>query len=464
MDLRQVAALVRSGTLAPEALVLEARRRIERLDSAINAVTDTCWEQAIDAARRHDRQGRLAGLPVLVKDLVVTRGMANRLGGFELMANASADAEDDETVSILVEEGAIVVGRSNSPSLGASGTTANALFGATRNPWNLDRSPCGSSGGAGAALAAGLTAIATSSDGGGSTRCPAAACGVVGLKPTAGTFVHSRANRSLGTSGVGAMGISVDDCLLEAEILARPGAGNLFAPPPGTIDFSFRKPRRAIAQANLFKGPTPAHLRVLFDAACQLVDRVIGIPVEQTDRIDFGPYMQQFACTFAVELKRALLPVRDRWEELGGAVRHILERNSEVTAMDIVDAYMIRPAIAAEIDKMLVPDTVLLCLVNNFDMPDPFGATPDMPQGFDPGVWSVEQELKGLSNTAFFNISGHPAISVPIGTGPDGVPVGLQIVAPRWADGMLFALARAIEEAQPWPRSAPGYQPFASGL
>ena len=129
--------------------------------------------------------------------------------------------------------------------------------------------------------------------------------------------------------------------------------------------------------------------------------------------------------------------------------------------MDLVDAYLCRPALAAEIDLLLGRDAVLLTLVNNSDLPDPFGATPEMPVGMDPGAWSIECELRGISNTAFFNISGHPAISVPIGVGPDGVPVGLQIIGPRWGDGKLFALAHALEVAMPWPLAAPGYERFA---
>lgn len=461
--LHALAEHVRQGRLDPVTLVEESLRRIEALDGPLNSVTDLCAEQALDAARQHNRQGPLAGLPVLVKDIVASRGMRNTFGGMPLLADVPIDTKDDPTVAALVRDGAIVVGRTNTPTFGAKGVTDNPLFGPTRNPWNLERTPCGSSGGAGAALAAGLAAICTSSDAGGSTRCPAAACGTVGYKPSAGLFVNIKGGRALGTSTVGAMGVTVADCLLEARSLVGRSPGNLFAPPPGSVSLSPRKPRRAVACASLSRLPEP-HLLAAFGQACQRIEADLGIPVEWREQVLSRDYIALFARTFGVELRRALSPWREQWSTLEPSLQYLLSHEPDVRPEDVVDAYLSRVALAAEIDDLLGEDTVLLTLTHNIDMPGPRGERPNLPPGTDPGVGSLLLELEGGWNTLHFNISCHPALSVPIGVGPDGVPIGLQIVAPRWQDGLCFGLAQALEAAAPWPLAAPGYTPFSAAF
>ena len=179
-----LAQAVRSGEIAPIDLVNEAIRRIEQAKD-INAVTVVHADAAREAAERHSRTGPLAGLPLLVKDMVRVQGHVTTMGSL-LFADAPPDTETDVLITRLVNAGAIVVGRTNTPEFGATAFTHNKVFGTTRNPWNTTFSPGGSSGGSSAALAAGLTPLATTSDGGGSVRGPAAAVGLVGYKPTMG--------------------------------------------------------------------------------------------------------------------------------------------------------------------------------------------------------------------------------------------------------------------------------------
>jgi len=182
--LNELATQVRNGTIDPVDLVKESLRRIEAA-SELNAVVDLYADEALTIAQTHSRQGSLAGLPLLVKDMARVKGHVTTAGSL-LYKDAAPDADDDIAVARLRAEGAIIIGRTNSPEFGGTAFTSNKLFGATRNPWNPAQSPGGSSGGSSAALAAGLAPLATTSDGGGSVRGPAAATGLVGLKPTMG--------------------------------------------------------------------------------------------------------------------------------------------------------------------------------------------------------------------------------------------------------------------------------------
>src|SRR5204862_3570904 len=204
--------------------VEEALDRIEKANPDLNAVVALRAEEALAEADAHPRTGSLAGLPLLVKALARTVGLPPTFGS-HLYADAPLDTVDDVFVTRLKAAGAIVIGKSNTPAFGHTAVTDNQVFGPTRNPWNTDRSPGGSSGGSAAALAAGLVPLATSSDGGGSVRIPAALCGLVGWKPTSGVVGRNVLPRWIEFSTIGAMGHSVADVVLEASVIqgAAPG-------------------------------------------------------------------------------------------------------------------------------------------------------------------------------------------------------------------------------------------------
>jgi Asp-tRNA(Asn)/Glu-tRNA(Gln) amidotransferase A subunit family amidase len=161
--LAELAFKVRNNEISPVELVEESLRRIEAARE-LNAVVDLYADEALEIARTHPRTGKVAGLPLLVKDMARVRGHVTTSGS-RLYADNPADLVDDTVVARLRAEGAIIIGRTNSPEFGATAYTSNALFGATRNPWNTEKSPGGSSGGSTAALAAGLAPLATTSDG-----------------------------------------------------------------------------------------------------------------------------------------------------------------------------------------------------------------------------------------------------------------------------------------------------------
>lgn len=222
--LEELSAKVRSEEINPVDLVNESLRRIEAATS-LNAVVAVYADEARALAASHPRTGALAGLPFLVKDMARVKGHTTTAGS-ALYANAPADNIDDAVVSRLREAGAIIIGRSNSPEFGATAYTTNKVFGATRNPWNTEKSPGGSSGGSAAALAAGLTPIATTSDGGGSVRGPASASGLVGYKPSMGAIGRNVLPRWIDFSTQGTSGHTVADVAYEAAITHGPAVGD----------------------------------------------------------------------------------------------------------------------------------------------------------------------------------------------------------------------------------------------
>ncbi|MHB1251882.1 MAG: amidase family protein, partial [Acidimicrobiales bacterium] len=188
--LNVLARAVRERRISATTLVSASIERLERA-SELNVTADTFYDSALREAQRIDDEGithgRLLGIPTLVKDLDNLRGHPTRKGSLALRDVAAAST-NGVVPGRLLREGAVVVGKSTLPEFAIEGYTANLLTGVTRNPWNLDYSPGGSSGGSAAAVAAGLVGVATATDGGGSIRIPASLCGLVGLKPTNGVI------------------------------------------------------------------------------------------------------------------------------------------------------------------------------------------------------------------------------------------------------------------------------------
>ncbi|MGZ8603881.1 MAG: amidase family protein, partial [Actinomycetota bacterium] len=211
--LAELAGAVRARRVSAVELVTEALARIERRNPALNAVTSVRGEAALEEAEALDARGAdgaLAGLPLLVKDNTDVAGQVTNFGSRTMLGRPPAE-RSEITVERMVAAGAIVVGRTNTPEFAFQGYTDNDVFGPTRNPWGLEWSPGGSSGGSGAALAAGIAPLATGTDGGGSIRTPAAFCGIDGLKPTAGLIGRRPIPSWLEASTQGPLAASIAD-------------------------------------------------------------------------------------------------------------------------------------------------------------------------------------------------------------------------------------------------------------
>jgi Asp-tRNA(Asn)/Glu-tRNA(Gln) amidotransferase A subunit family amidase len=460
--LEELSRAVRDRRTSAEDLVRMSLERIERLNPPINAVISV-REQAVDESRALDGRiaagedvGPLAGIPLLVKDMEDVAGVPSTYGSL-VFADAPAAAADGLIPRRLKAAGAIVVGKTNQPEFAFAGFTDNLLYGATRNPWNLESSPGGSSGGSAAAMAAGMAPIATATDGGGSIRIPAGCCGLVGLKPTNGVIGREPIPEWIDLSTFGPLAQTVADARLLLEIEAGPVPGD-----PSALPYPFPMPggmpARAIAAPRLVDyGPLPEPVQAAFDAALGALERDTGLPIEQIQ---------------PAEIFRAGNPSED-WLLLCALdhVHHLgwdfceanLERFSPVFRGVVeyarkrpLDEYMVarrrRFEYVRELDLLLGDDAVLLTPTNCFHTMRADGVGDDT--AGQPG------EGPDSYNTDPQNMTGHPAINVPAGTMPAGVPFGLQITAPRFRDDMALSVAEAWERTHPWPLTAPGYDPF----
>jgi Asp-tRNA(Asn)/Glu-tRNA(Gln) amidotransferase A subunit family amidase len=460
--LEELSAAVRGRRVSAEELVRLSLERIERLNPRLNAVISV-RDRAVDEARELDQRiaagddpAPLAGIPLLVKDMEDVEGVPTTYGSL-VFADAPAAVADGLIPRRLKAAGAIVVGKTNQPEFAFAGFTDNLLYGATRNPWNLEASPGGSSGGSAAAMAAGMASIATATDGGGSIRIPAACCGLVGLKPTNGMIGREPIPDWIDLSTFGPLASTVADARLLLDIEAGPVPGD-----PSALPYPFPMPggmpARAIAAPRLVDfGPLPEPVQFAFDTALGALERDTGLPVERirpSEIFRAGNPSEDWLLVCALEHVH-----RFGWD----ICEANLERFSPVFR-DVVeyarkrplDEYMVarrrRFEYVRELDLLLGDDAVLLTPTNCFQTMRPDGVGDD----------STGQPAEGPDsyNTDPQNMTGHPAISVPAGLLPEGVPFGLQITAPRFRDDMALSVAEAWERTNPWPLVAPGYEPF----
>ncbi|MBK9178539.1 MAG: amidase [Acidimicrobiales bacterium] len=449
--LTELAAAVRGGRVEPVELVEESLRRIEAGNGALNAVISVRPDEARAEARASSgRDGPLAGLPLLVKDMARCKGSVTTMGS-PLFAGAAPDTVDDVAVARLRAAGAIVVGRTNSPAFGHAGFTTNRLYGATCNPWNLDRSPGGSSGGSAAALAAGFAPLATTSDGGGSVRIPASCCGLVGYKPSMGAIGRNVLPRWIHFSTQGVTAASVDDVLAQAEVVLGPAVGDYLGLPRAGVALAPSAPARVLACRSFRAGVDPVIEAAFEEALDELAG--VGFPVERVEPPSDSSVAEAWFVMSAAELAQSLLDVRDQWPSFEASLAFVLDYGAAVGATDYIAAERRRHEVSARFDDLLGADAVLVVPTVNVTSWGPEGPLPT-------SVGSVVDDPAVAVNTNDLNFTGHPAVSVPLGRDADGVPFGLQIVAPRFADGLALGLAQAWERRRPWPEVAPGYEPF----
>jgi Asp-tRNA(Asn)/Glu-tRNA(Gln) amidotransferase A subunit family amidase len=449
--LSELAASVRAGDVSPAELVEESLRRITASADDLNAVIRVEADAARATAADHPRTGPLAGLPLLVKDMARCQGSVTTMGS-ALLAGAAPDDVDDIAVARLRAAGAIVVGRTNSPAYGHAPFTANALFGVTRNPWNTERSPGGSSGGSAAALAAGLAPLATTSDGGGSVRIPAALSGLVGLKPTLGAIGRNVLPRWVEFSTQGATAATVADVVLQARVMFGPAPGDWTSVPAGTIDPTPVRPARVLA-CRTFRTDVDPTVEAAYEVSLDAL-AADGLIVERVAAPSDPAAVMDWFTMATAELAQSLADERDHWDELDGSLADMVRYGASVSAADYVAAQRRRHELGIRFDDLLGDDAVLVLPTLNVQGWGPEGPTPDH-------AGAVTGDPTIATNTPEINATGHPAVSVPMGLDDAGVPMGLQVVAPRYRDGMALGVAESLERTRPWPLVAPGYSVFA---
>jgi len=456
----QTAADVRTGRASAVEVVSRSLDSIHATQPELNAFTvvlaDSAMAAACDADARVRRGGDLPpllGVPVSVKDHIWMTGAPATNGS--VAYRDFVPAEDCVAVARLRAAGAVIVGKTNNPEFCYRGFTDNAVFGLTRNPWQLDRTPGGSSGGAGASVAAGSTPIALGTDGGGSIRIPASFCGVFGHKPTFGLVPKEPGFKGWKTLSVdGPLTRSVRDAALALSVLAGPASADDMTYPVPARDYLAATRRRDLSglrvaySADLGFAAVDSDVRAAFGAA---VARFAGLGCEPVEAhpatANPNPLWNRIALAEGYASEGSLLA---RWEEqMTPGTADIVRAGRDMPAADYIDALHERAAFSRVWAEFFERYDLLL--------------TPCMQlTAFEVGLLTPAS-IEGRPVDPFFddwctlvlpaNLTGQPAASLPMGSGADGLPVGLQITGRRFDDATVLAAAAAYERRAPW--SAP---------
>jgi len=452
LSAKELLAAYRSQDLSPVDVAEYLLGRIEALDAQTNAFclidADTTLAQARASEERWQNgepMGLLDGVPVAVKDLVLSKGWPTLRGSKTVDRNQAWDT-DAPSVARLRAHGAVLIGKTTTPEFGWKGTNDAPLTGVTRNPWDLDKTPGGSSGGAGAALAAGFCPLAIGTDAGGSIRIPASFSGVFGLKPTGGLVAMWPASPFGTLAHLGPMSRTVEDAALFLNVVAEPDARDWFQQPFARTDFA-QDLERGIKGARIAFSPrlgwakrVDPEVETLVAAAAKRFSE-LGGTVEQVD----PPGGDPSAFFRVLYFSGAGFLLGDYPEEklklLDPNLRLIVEESRGITRKAFQQATAERAAYGAGIkafmqnyDFILTPSTA----VPAFDTPL---VTPFDPNGT---LW-----MEWTPFTYPFNLTTQPAASICCGFTKAGLPVGLQIVGPLTGDQRVLQAAQAFEAAHP---------------
>ena len=466
MDAHEQAELVRSGQATPAELVDAAIDRIERVNPKLNAVIHPRFEKARAEAAGDLPDGPFRGVPLLLKDLgAMSKGDPYHCGAKFLKELGYTADHDTSYVTRFRQAGFVIVGRTNVPEFGSTVTTEPLAYGAAHNPWNLDHSTGGSSGGSGAAVAAGLTAIAHGNDGGGSIRIPAAQNGIVGLKPTRARVSQAPdvGESWMGGTIDGVLTRTVRDTAAGLDCISGGEPGDPYPAPPLA---------RPLAQE---VGADPGSLRIgildhpllpgiegnaecagaVNDAGRLLEGLGHKVEVSHPEALSDGEFQGQFVNIVAVASAAGL----DEWGRIIGRTVTaddvepgnwlFAEIGRSVTAPMYVTSVAWMHGYQRRIAKWWAEDgfDLLVTPVLN-GPPPPLGWLSDPEEG-------LNRVIAYLQYTAQFNITGQPAISLPLHWTADGLPVGIQFVAGYGREDVLIRLASQLEQAQPWADKHP---------
>src|SRR5580692_8460631 len=451
-DAVTLAGMLRRREVSAREVIAAHIARIEALDGAVNAVVTRCFDTALakaadaDAAlARGQGTGLLHGLPVAHKDLFDTAGVRTTYGSPMFAENVPG--RDALVVQRMSAAGAISLGKTNVPEFGAGSHTVNPVFGATRNPFDLSRSAGGSSGGAAAALAARMICLADGGDLGGSLRNPASFCNVVGLRPSPGRVPDWPFSDVADVLGVaGPMARTVADAALPLALDAAPPVAE-----PDQIAGLLERDLRGVRvawSADLGLPVEPAVLetlaparQVLADLGCEVIDAAPDL-----SGADFV-FRTWRAFRFATNLGPLL---RQHPGQIGPNVTWNIERGLELSVADLGRATLWQAALAERVSAFFDSYEVLACPVTQVV---PFDVTVDWVHDIDGQPQNTY--LDWMASAYLISVTGLPAISVPAGFTPDGLPVGLQLVGRRRADWALLGVAHAVEAATGHGRRVP---------
>ncbi len=452
---RALARLVREKQASPVEILDAHLAAIERANPAVNAIVTVATERAREAARtaaaavtRGEALGLLHGVPVGIKDITPTAGIRTTWGS-TLFAD-HVPAEDAEVVRRIKRAGAIVIGKTNTPEFAAGGNTVNLVFGATRNPWDLERSASGSTGGGAAALAAAMVPLAEGTDFGGSVRTPAAFCGVVGLRTTAGLVPRLPITLPWHDQSVtGPMARDVADCALFLDAMTGFSTVSPLSVPPAWESAyeiveraeSLRGVRLAYAPAIGPTGIDPEVARLCREAAFALERH--GASIEEV-ALDLADGRDAFVTLRGEAMVGNHVARLEKLGELNPNLAGNIRLGLSVGILDIARAEHKRAeiwhrwrALFERFDLLLTPTTPVL----------PFPVEQNYPTEI--AGHRLENYMDWLAQTFLVSLAGLPAASVPAGLSASRLPVGLQIVGPRLSEPRILECAKFVERDHP---------------
>jgi amidase len=462
LDATAQAALIASGEVAAHELTQAAIDRIDKVDGTINAVIHRRFEKALAEVDAGLPPGPFRGVPFLIKDLFADSAGDPAHQGNRALKEAGWTAQRDSwLVGRLRAAGFAFLGRTNTPEFGLVPVTEPQAYGACRNPWDPSRSPGGSSGGSAAAVAAGMVPVAHASDGGGSIRIPASMCGLVGLKPSRGRTTLGPDGDESALSVQHVVARSVRDTAALLDVLRGPGPGDMVtAPPPARPYLSEVTVRPAPLRIGTLDSrpgaPVDPECRAAVNSTALLLEQLGHFVSDDHPEID-GEASRSFGARWVVNAR-----VRLNWlGRLLGREVNADDVEPLTWAMASVGASVAGADYAAAVASGSVlarkfglwwEDHDLLVTPTLGELPPLIGELEPPPD--DPFA-TQERTGRLVPFTTHFNVTGQPAISLPLHVSASGLPVGVQIVAAYGREDLLIQVAAQLEEAAPWQDRRP---------
>ena len=456
-----MAELVKNGEVTPSELLETAVSLIKALDPQINAIVTPMFEEAKTAVSAGLPDGPFQGVPFFVKDLGEMIEGVRSTGGSRALANFVTEI-DSEFVKRLRKSGLILTGKTNTPEFGLLPTTESELLGPCRNPWNLDRSTGGSSGGAAAAVAAGFGPIAHATDGGGSIRIPASCCGLFGMKPTRGRTPQGpiRGDSMNGLSIGNAVSRTVRDSAALLDALAGPDIGDPYWAPPMERPYleELNLPPGQLRIAVLTKALNGAQIDedvvqgIMATATlCETLGHEVDV-VETLPGIDIEQFIKAFTavwvsgCAWSVKGIEILSKSPARPEIYEPLTWQMYQMSLQMTPADYLLAVQSLQQTARRVAHFFQTYDMLLTPVTAQAPPllGTFDCTSENP------LAGFHKAIDYVPFTPIANVTGQPAMSVPLTWNAEGLPIGSHFMGRFGEEGTLFRLAAQLEEAQPW--------------
>jgi aspartyl-tRNA(Asn)/glutamyl-tRNA(Gln) amidotransferase subunit A len=457
MSALDLAAAIRAKKVSPVEMINAVLARIEQLNPKLNAfcsVTADAARQAAQAAERAVMRGEtlgpLHGVPVSIKDLVITKGLRTMRGS--KLYEHDVPTEDAPVVERLKAAGAIILGKTTTPEFGFKGVTDSLVTGVSRNPWHLERTPGGSSGGAGSAVATGMGPLAVGTDGGGSIRIPSSFCGIYGLKPHVGRVPVYPASATGDLSHAGPMTRTVRDAALMLNTIAGADDRDRFSLPGSPPDYlkavegDIRGLRVAWSPDLGFAVVDPQVKQATTEAVKAFSE--LGCHVEETNPA-FDDPEELFRHFFYVNIGAMLQDYPGYERQIDPQLLANINAVKGLSGQGYARSILRRNAIFDKIRRLFDTYDLLLC---------PTVAVPPFGLGLEGPTEIAGRPVNRhawIVLTPLFNLTGQPAATLPCGFTSDGLPIGLQVVGRRFDEATVLRASAAFEAIRPWAQKRP---------